>query len=59
MGLEGGNEEQKQQAKRLPIIDKKARRVRMPVWPKENHVSMRNLGALITPYLRECNKNHS
>jgi hypothetical protein len=59
MSLVGGNEEQKQQAKHLPIIDKKARRVRMPVWQKENHFSMRDLGAHITPYLRECNKNHS
>jgi hypothetical protein len=47
------------EAMRLPIINKKARRMRMPVWLKENHASMSDLGSYITLYLREYNKNHS
>jgi len=52
MGLRGGNEEKKQ-AKRLPTIDKKARRVRMPVWLKENLVSTIDLTRLYTIILEE------
>jgi hypothetical protein len=52
MGLGDGNEEKKQ-VKRLPTIDKKARRVRMPVWLKENRVSAIDLSRLYITILEE------
>jgi hypothetical protein len=39
------------EAMRLPIINKKARRMRMPVWLKENHASMSDLRQLYNTLL--------